>query len=47
MANSVEDPHSMKVWVKVIMQAPIQELLMNPQITLGFDLVKLVLEKVW
>lgn len=46
--NTIEDKQSLKIWVKAIIQAPlsdlrIQESIQNP----GFELVKVVLERLW
>lgn len=38
---------SLKIWVKVIMQAPISMLASDPSLPAGLDLVKLVMDKLW
>lgn len=42
---SNQDSRSLKIWVKVVMECPVQELVANYEC--GFELVKVVLEKLW
>ena len=40
----MEDPSSLKLWVKVLHQAPISELMKTTQ---GYEIVKLMMSKLW
>jgi hypothetical protein len=39
------DLKSLKIWVRVILEAPLSQLIDEP--TYGFELVKIILEKLW
>jgi hypothetical protein len=44
-APTLAESKSLKIWVRVIVAAPLSELIHNHQN--GFDLVKVVIEKIW
>jgi hypothetical protein len=39
------DLKSLKIWVRVVLEAPLASLIDEP--TYGFELVKIILEKLW
>jgi hypothetical protein len=39
------DLKSLKIWVRVILEAPLSQLINEPKY--GFELVKIILEKLW
>lgn len=46
--NPLDHQTSLKIWFKVVMNAPVHELVTNSHIAAeGFDLVKLMIEKLW
>lgn len=45
--NSLEEPASLKVWVKVITHAPLETLVRDPKIVQGPELVKSLIQQLW